>query len=61
MIERMKKRRGLKSIALVCLAFYVLSWPTNALAAFVCGQDLNGDGYLGEAGETADCTTALGS
>ncbi len=44
-----------KAIALLTLVLYLLAGPGNALAEYVCGQDLNGDGFADGEGETAQC------
>jgi conjugal transfer mating pair stabilization protein TraN len=44
-----------KVVALLTLFFYLLAGPAGALAEYVCGQDLDGDGFADGPGETATC------
>ena len=50
-----------KATALLTLCFYLVSFPCHALAEYVCGQDLDGDGYADGQGETAVCTQVGGA
>lgn len=47
-----------KIVALLTLCFYLMACPGYAFAEYVCGQDLDGDGYADSDGETALCTQA---
>ena len=44
-----------RAVALLALCCYLLAGPGHALADFVCGKDLDGDGYADGEGETALC------